>query len=490
MMKIEDCIWAVDEFGLPVPPKILLSDKMMESIEMDAIKQLVNVGGLQGCVGALGMPDIHVGDGLPIGGVAAFRMDTGVITPAAVGFDINCGVRLLRTDMLVKDIPDVNAVISKLYETIHSGIGPGFALCLGDKHNRKPLDEVFLEGPSALVRKGFGTAADVSVCEEGGCMKNASVSTLSERVYERGRSQVGTLGGGNHFIEIQRVENIYDPEVAKKFGLFEGQAVIMIHSGSRGAGHQICDDHIKLCREAMQKYGIVIRNPSHLTKDLTPVPINSPEGQAYLGAMGAGANFAWANRHVMGHFIREVMEKMLGTKVTTVYDVTHNIAKREQHRVDGELLDLLVTRKGATRAFPAGHPEIPGVYQNTGHPVLIPGSMGTSSYVLVGTQKAMDLTFGSVNHGAGRLMSRNATKKTLIGKTSTPEAAGTPELAGKALEAELAARGVICKSTSMEAVLDEAPAAYKDIDNVIDVVARTGIARKVARNVPVAVMKG
>lgn len=471
MRQIADCIWEVDEFGLPITPKIFLSDKLMEIIEADAIKQLVNVAGLQGCAGAMAMPDVHVGDALPIGGVVGFDMESGVVTPAAVGFDINCGVRLLRTDLLAKDIPDVDAVISKLYKTVPSGIGPGDKL----SYENKALDEIFLEGPAALVRRGLGTAADVAVCEEGGRMKTASVKALSPKVYERGRSQIGTLGGGNHFLEIQVVKDIYDSAIAEKFGLFEGQAVVMIHSGSRGAGHQICGEHIELCKEGMRKHNVAIRNPSHLTKDLTPVPINSAEGQAYLGAMGAGANFGWANRHVMGHFVREVLADMLGAKVTTVYDVAHNIAKQETHSVSGEKRDLLVARKGATRAFPAGHRDVPGLYESTGHPVLIPGSMGTSSYVLVGTPRAMELSFGSVNHGAGRLMSRSKAKKTIT---------------AEALDAELSSKGIICKATSIESVIDEAPGAYKNVDDVIDVVDRVGLAHKVARMVPLAVMKG
>jgi tRNA-splicing ligase RtcB len=455
---------------------------LMDQIVRDlSIEQAMNVAFLPGIVGrSLAMPDIHQGYGFPIGGVAATAVDRkGVVSPGGVGFDINCGVRLLASSLSRADVtPLLREFVNQLFRDVPSGTGA---------HGHMPvsfpeLDEVLEQGAPWMVEHAKGEAADVEFCEESGCMDGADAARVSDRAKQRGRTQLGTLGSGNHFLEVQYVERIFEPEIAACFGLRESQVVVLIHCGSRGLGHQICTDYLKTMDAAMRKYGISLPD-----RQLACVPMDSAEGRDYLAAMAAAANFAWANRQGITHEARGSFRKILGddAELRVVYDVAHNIAKRERHRVppsgsvsapdDAAERQVLVHRKGATRSFPGGSPFIPNAYRDAGQPVLIPGSMGTASYVLVGTQRAMDETFGTVCHGAGRAMSRTAAKK---GRDARVEIQ------------KLADQGIILRSETRDGVLEEIPEAYKDIDAVVDVVHNAGLARMVARLKPIGVIKG
>ena len=401
-------------------------------------------------------------------GVAAFREDKGIISPGGVGFDINCGVRLLRSDLVAKTVqPLISTLVDSLFEAVPSGVGATSRLHVSDQE----LTEAFIDGAKWAVGQGYGVEADLAHCEENGSMKGADPSQVSIKARKRGRPQFGTLGSGNHFLEIQKVEEIYDEAVAKKFGLFKGQITVMIHCGSRGAGHQICTDHLEVLSRAVHKYKIDIPD-----KQLACAPLGTHEADNYFGAMVCAANYAWANRQIIAHWTREVFEKYFSeSKLELVYDVAHNVAKIEEHVVDGLRERLCVHRKGATRAFGPSRSEVTDVYRDVGQPVLIPGSMGTASYVLCGTDRALDVTFGSACHGAGRIMSRSQAKRTF---------------AGQDIKAALSSQGIKVKATHPAMLAEEAPQVYKPSNEVVDVVHNLGIATKVARLLPLGVSKG
>jgi tRNA-splicing ligase RtcB len=457
--------------GMRTDVVVYASEALSDQIRKDqSLEQAVNVSMLPGIVGpSLAMPDIHQGYGFPIGGVAAMDWASGVVSPGGVGFDINCGVRLVRTSLTVADVrPRLRELIDQVFRDVPCGTGGEGPL----KVNKPQLDQVLRDGAGWMVANGYGEPRDAEFTEECGRLEEADPDAVSERAKERGRPQLGTLGSGNHFLEVQNVERVLDEEAAAAMGLTEGQAVVLIHCGSRGLGHQVCTDFLAQMGPAMKRYQITLPD-----RQLACVPIQSPEGQAYLGAMRAAANFAWANRQAILHFLRGSFAKVFGAeaRLALVYDVCHNIAKRERHRVKGETRDVLVHRKGATRAFPPGHRELPEAYRNVGQPVLIPGSMGTASWVLAGAEGAMEETFGSVCHGAGRLMSRTAARK---GRDV------------RVIRKQLEERGILVRSESPDGILEEAPEAYKDVDEVIEVVHCAGLARKVARLVPMGVIKG
>jgi tRNA-splicing ligase RtcB len=474
LQKLDENRWLAAKStrpGMLTDALIYADDKLLEPILSDlSIEQAMNVACLPGIVGrSLAMPDIHQGYGFPIGGVAATDWNSGVVSPGGVGFDINCGVRLLATNLTREQVePKLRELVNQIFRDVPSGTGSkGHVEC-----SHKELQEVLDRGAQWAVEQGYGEPDDIVFCEENGRMESADPSQVSHRARERGLKQLGTLGSGNHFLEIEYVERIFEPEAAKRFGLEIGQAVVLVHCGSRGLGHQVCTDFLKTMGAAMRRYEITLPD-----RQLACVPIRSPEGQAYLGAMAAAANYAWANRQVITHFTRKSFAKVFGDEVRLrlVYDVAHNMAKRERHPMNGDVRDLLVHRKGATRSFAAGSPSVPEAYRDIGQPVLIPGSMGTASYVLVGTERAMKESFGTVCHGAGRLMSRTAAKR---GRDARVES--------KRLED----RGILVRAETRDGILEEIPEAYKDIDAVIDVVHNAGLARRVARLRPMGVVKG
>ena len=478
LVRLSEFVWEVPRSyrsDMNVPARIYSSEKMLEMAFRDkTMEQLINTAAMPGVVKrVLVMPDAHQGYGPPIGGVVPTRYPHGVISPGAVGYDINCGVRLMRTELVAKEVrEEVDALITALFRNIPSGVGKGGGV---RKVSTREMDDVLHKGAAWAVKAGYGRPEDLERLEEGGAMDGADPSAVSPRAKQRGGPQLGTLGSGNHFIELQEVEVIYDPEVAHAYGLFEGQLALSIHSGSRGLGHQVCDDYVKSLQAAVQKYRIQLPD-----RQLVCAPLDSPEGRRYFGAMVSAANYAWANRQCMAHLARRSFQEILAGKVRnfdldTVYDVAHNIAKIEEHVVDGNRLKLCVHRKGATRAFGPGHPDVTPVYRQVGQPVLVPGDMGTASYVLVGTSDALEESFGTCCHGAGRTMSRRAAKRKIHGAT---------------LRQELEGRGIRVRAGSMAGLAEEAPDAYKDIDAVIEVVDGAGLARKVARLRPLAVMKG
>lgn len=474
----------LDEFRYEIPQSyrtgmrtsaIIYSDAaMLESIRQDnAPEQAANVAHLPGIVGkSLAMPDIHWGYGFPIGGVAAFGEESGVISPGGVGFDINCGVRLLRTTLSMKESAQrIRELVDRIYANVPSGVGEKGKVRL----NTAQTDAVLERGAQWAVEQGYGLPADLEAAEEGGALAQADASTVSQKAKGRGQGQVGTLGGGNHFLELQRVERVLHPEAAAAFGLEEEQLVVMIHTGSRGCGHQVATDYIAEMEAAMRKYGITLPD-----RQLACAPVRSPEGQRYLSAMAAGANFAWANRQLITHWVREAFASVLHRPweefgLEVVYDVAHNICKVEEHDVNGRRQKLFIHRKGATRAFPKDHPQVPAKYRAVGQPVIIPGDMGTASYVLVGSEGAMRETFGSTCHGAGRMMSR---------------AAATRKFQAGAVVEKLRGQGIYLKAASREGIVEEAPGAYKNIDDVVRICEGAGLSRIVARLVPVGVMKG
>jgi tRNA-splicing ligase RtcB len=435
---------------------------------------VADVAGLPGIVGkSLAMPDCHYGYGFPIGGVAAFTADEGVISPGGVGYDINCGVRLLRSDL---QLSDVQGKLEKLAAAIHHLIPTGAGEKGAVRLSPPEVEEVLSKGPAWAVKRGYGVPEDVEHTEDRGCLPGADPYALSERAYKRGAPQLGTLGGGNHFLEIQTVDAIYDEVTARAFGLTEvGQVCLMIHCGSRGLGHQVCEDALDEMLPAARKYHIELPD-----KQLACAPVNSPEGQKYLSAMAAAANYAWANRQVIMHFTREAFEQVLGRGwqqlgLGLVWDVAHNVAKIEEHIVGGVSKRLCVHRKGATRSFPAGRPELPATYRQTGQPVLVPGDMGSASYLLAGTEQALRETFGSTCHGAGRTLSRAAA----IRKHPSQE-----------VRRQLEAQGLVIRATGKDTLAEEAPDAYKDVDRVVETCHQAGLSRKVARLRPLAVIKG
>jgi tRNA-splicing ligase RtcB len=470
--KIDDNIYEVpigSRPGMRVPGRIFVSEALRAMVEPGTIDQVANVATLPGIVKySMAMPDAHLGYGFPIGGVAAFREDGGIISPGGVGFDINCGVRLLRTDLDSKLVqPLISTLIDALFEAIPSGLGATGRLKASDQQ----LTEAFTSGSKWAVEQGYGVEADVTHCEESGQMEGADPAQVSAKARKRGRPQLGTLGSGNHFLEIQRVEEIFDEEKAKQFGLFKGQITIMIHCGSRGAGHQICTDHLEVLNQAVKKYNIEIPD-----KQLACAPLGSPEAERYFGGMVCAANYAWANRHIIAHWTREVFERYFPeASLDLVYDVAHNVAKIEEHDVDGKRMRLYVHRKGATRAFGPSRREVPATYRSVGQPVLIPGSMGTASYVLCGNDNALNVSFGSACHGAGRVMSRSRATRLFNGKD---------------VKAALNLQGIVVKATSPAMLAEEAPQVYKPSGDVVDVVHNLKIATKVAKLVPIGVSKG
>lgn len=449
---------------------IYASDELIGAIQNDeTIQQVANVATLPGMVGySLAMPDAHQGYGFAIGGVAAADLEHGVVSAGGVGFDINCGIRLLTTDFSVEEVqPFLDRLLQELFRAIPCGTGKEGRLSI--TYNQ--LDEVLVKGAQWAVDNGYGTQDDLEHIEEQGRMEFAQASEVSKRAKERGLPQLGTLGSGNHFVEVQYVTDIYNEPVADIFGLRRNTVCVMIHSGSRGLGHQVCTDFLETMNASMSKYNIRV-----VDRQLACVPIQSKEGRSYIAAMAASANFAFANRQIMTHWIREVFRDVLGRgTIRVLYDVAHNIAKVETHTIQGSTKKVLVHRKGATRAFPANTPGVPKDYLSVGQPVLVPGSMGTASYVLVGTEKALQETFGSTCHGAGRAMSRHAAKK--------------HESAEK-LIADLKAKGILVRGASKSGLVEEKPEAYKDVDQVVEVMHNSGIAVKVARLVPIGVIKG
>ena len=457
--------------GMKIEGLIYASTELIKAIEHDlTLTQVANVATLTGLVGrSLAMPDAHQGYGFAIGGVAAADMEKGIVSAGGVGFDINCGVRLLRSDLRLDDVkPKIDSVLNQMFRDIPCGTGKkGVVGAL----SYEELDKVLEQGAQWAVEKGYGSQYDLLHIEETGRIPNADPAKVSRRAKERGKDQLGTLGSGNHFAEVQYVAEVFDPETAQAFGLFAQQIVVLIHTGSRGLGHQVCTDYLEVMQGAMKKYGIQI-----VDRQLACVPIQSPEGQSYLKAMASAANFAFANRQMITHWTREAFASVLGNgDLQVVYDVCHNIAKEETHRVSGSSQKLLVHRKGATRAFPKHRPEIPADYMEVGQPVLIPGSMGTCSYVLVGTERAMEETFGSSCHGAGRAKSRHAAKK---------------EITAEQLLEDLKHKGIHVRGASKSGLTEESPDAYKDVSLVVEVVHNAGIAKKVAKLVPIGVIKG
>jgi len=475
MKKIGDCKWLIEKEGkMRVPGIVYASDKIFQAMQTDnSINQVRNVAHLPGIQKySLAMPDIHWGYGFPIGGVAAMDTENGVISPGGVGFDINCGVRVIRTNLKSSDLNGRKELLTnKMYSTIPCGVGSKSDIDV----SFSTLKNVLKEGSSWAVKNGFGWDRDLEYTEENGQLKGVDPEIISNRALERGKQQLGTLGSGNHFIEIQKVSEIFDEKAANILGLDLDLVTVMIHTGSRGFGHQVCSDWVKNLRSVKKKFDIDIPD-----EQLIYAPFGSKEGQDYLSCMRAAANFAWANRQIILSRLRENFSDVFGESAESlgmnlVYDVAHNIAKVEEHIVDGKAKKLCVHRKGATRAFPPKHPDIPKKYAEFGQPVLIPGDMGTASYILLGTQKAMEETFGSTCHGAGRLLSR----KKAINVTG-----------GRNITNELKGKGIYVRSKSIKTLREEAPDAYKDIDEVVEVVSATGISKKVVRMVPLAVIKG
>jgi tRNA-splicing ligase RtcB len=458
-----------------VPGLIVASRGMIDALREEEVpRQVANVATLPGIVGAsLAMPDIHWGYGFPVGGVAAFDAHDGVVSPGGIGFDINCGIRLVRSSIPAESARARMAELADaLFSAIPAGVGGEGRIRLEERNER----EVCEKGARWAVENGYGWAGDLETTEEGGALAGADFGELSERARQRGKRQLGTLGSGNHFVEVDRVEEVFDGEAAAAFGLYAGQLVFMIHSGSRGLGYQVADDHLAACGKAAARYGIALPD-----RQLACAPLASPEGKAYLASMAAAANYAWANRQVLTHLAREAFERVFrqgahALDLNLVYDTAHNIAKMEEHTLDGRKKRLCVHRKGATRAFPAGHEAVPARYRAVGQPVIIPGDMGRSSWVLAGSPRAMDVSWGTSAHGAGRLMSRTAAMKAARGRKIERELLDGP--------------GVILRARERGTVAEEMPEAYKDVDEVVEVVHNAGLARKVARLKPMGVVKG
>jgi tRNA-splicing ligase RtcB len=471
LRKITDFIWEIPQQGeMKVPALIYASDKLLESVKRDlTLQQARNVACLPGIQKrSYVMPDAHQGYGFPIGGVAAFDMEAGIISPGGVGYDINCGVRVLRTDFTENDISAKRKeLLAEIFKEVPAGVGKGGIT----KLSRSVLKDILTKGAEWAVGQGYGTKDDLLMTEEYGRMKDADPDYVSERAMERGIPQLGTLGAGNHFLEMQKVSQIYDKDIAQVFGIqAEGQVLVMIHCGSRGLGHQVASDYIESMENRFGIKGLPDR-------ELINAPVRSPLGEQYYKSMCAAVNYAFANRQMIAHWVRDVFGRVMGSSkgMRQVYDVCHNVAKIEKHVVDGKTRELCIHRKGATRSFGPGRPEVPEIYRSTGQPVIIPGSMGTASYLLVGTKEAEDLSFSSTAHGAGRVMSRHEALR---------------RFRGEQIRDELQKRGIELKSTSWKGVAEEASGAYKDVDEVVRVSHEVGIGRLVARVVPVGVMKG
>ena len=478
LIKIDDYHWQIPpsyKSGMRVPGLIYASEEMLKSIQDEQTpEQVANVAFLPGIINfSFAMPDIHWGYGFPIGGVAAMDVKNGVISPGGVGYDINCGVRLLRSNLSEAEVrTKINQLVNELFNNIPSGLGSEGKI----KISHKEMERLMVKGASWAVEHGFGSEDDLDVTEEGGRVEGADPSKISDRAIKRGMPQAGTLGSGNHFVEVQVVKEIFEPYIAGIMGINEvGQVLILIHTGSRGFGHQVCTDHLRVMEGAVSTYGIKLPD-----RQLACAPIESREGKDYLAAMACAANYAWVNRQCIAHWVRESFSRVFGKSaeelgIRQIYDVAHNIAKIEVHKVDGRSVKVCVHRKGATRAFPAGHKDVSQRYQEIGQPVLIPGDMGRCSFVAVGTEKAMEETFGSTCHGAGRVLSRGAAKRALKGRD---------------VVRELQERGITVKAHSIPSLAEEASQAYKDVTEVIDVVHEAGICKKVAMAVPIGVIKG
>jgi tRNA-splicing ligase RtcB len=469
--RVDAFRWRLPRVGPMRTDGVVYADEaLFGAIRNDpALVQVCNVATLPGIVGSsLAMPDIHWGYGFPIGGVAAFDAEEGVISPGGVGFDISCGVRLLSTGLVASELEDaLPRLVDELFSRVPSGVGRGSKLRLG----KREMKGVMTRGAEWAVEAGFGTSPDLELLEERGCMPGADPDCVSDRAIQRGSKQLGTLGSGNHFLELERVDEIYYDKAASAMGLERGHLVVSIHTGSRGFGYQVCEDHLRTLIRASDRYGIDLPD-----RQLCCAPVGSPEGRAYVGAMSCGVNFALANRQVITHRVREAFEAVCGaSRVHVVYDVCHNVAKLETHEIDGQPRKLWVHRKGATRSFPPGHPELPPRYREIGQPVLVPGDMGRSSFVLCGSDAALRESFASSCHGAGRVMSRKQARKAARGRE---------------LFEEMASRGVLVRSEARGTVAEEMPEAYKDVASVVDCVEGAGLARKVARLVPIAVVKG
>jgi len=470
LKRVGEVLWELDRTyraDMRVPVRLVADESLLDQVRRDrSLEQLVNVATLPGITRwAMGMPDMHEGYGFPVGGVAATRWPEGVISPGGIGFDINCGVRLLATDMRRADVGSLERLVHELSRSIPTGYGRHGRIMLSDVE----IDRVLTEGCAYVVReRGLGREEDLEHIESTGSLTDASAACVSERAKQRGRDQLGTLGGGNHFLEVQVVDAVYDPAAALAMGLREGDLTVLLHTGSRGLGHQVCTDHVRVMDAAHRRYGIELPD-----RQLACAPLGSKEGRDYFGAMCAAANFAWANRQVLTQTVRDAFVRILGpsTRLRVIYDVAHNIAKIET--LAGER--VCVHRKGATRAFGPSSTDLPAACRGIGQPVFIPGSMGTASFVMVGRDASSDVSFGSACHGAGRALSRTAAKH---------------RVAGSALRRELEAAGIVVRCASNEELAEEAPLAYKDVERVVDVVARAGIAGKVARLRPLGVLKG
>ncbi len=479
-MKIEQVgpyLWRIPpdaKPGMRVPGLVLADAALMEQIRRDAsLEQVANAACLPGIVKAsLAMPDIHQGYGLPVGGVVATDAERGVVSPGGVGYDINCGVRLLRTNLTAGEVKQrLPQLVDGLYQAIPAGVGSSGRVKLSLAEARQLVER----GARWAAERGYGEPDDLGRIESNGCLAGADPEAVSRQAYERGKGQLGTLGSGNHFVEIQLVDEVFDERAAAVLGLFPDQVTVMIHTGSRGLGHQVCTDYLRRLEGALRKFGIWLPD-----RQLACAPLDSAEAKEYLGAMRAAANFAFANRQCLSHCVREVFARVFALPparlgMGLVYDVAHNIAKAEEHEVDGQRRQLIVHRKGATRAFPPGHPELVEAYRAIGQPVLIPGDMGRYSFVLVGTAASMRETFGSTCHGAGRLMSRTAAVKAARGRQ---------------ISRELEAKGILARATGRNALEEEMPEAYKDVKDVVEVVEKFGISKKVARLRPIGVIKG
>ncbi len=472
--KINDYLWEIPKSfraDMRVPARVYASEKMLEDIFRDrSLGQLVNLCCLPGIQKyALAMPDCHEGYASPIGGVAAIRISDGVISPGVCGYDINCGMKLLKSEYSEEEVkPHLEKLATEIQKEVPSGLGKGRQI----KLDISAIDQILEGGAQRLVQQGYGESKDVENCEAGGKLDWADASVVSNYAKNRGRDQVGTLGSGNHFLEVQKVAEVFDEKIAEAFGLFKDQIVIMIHTGSRGLGHQVCTDYLKTMIPAMQRYGM--RLPD---REFACVPFNSSEGKRYFSAMASAANYAWANRQMIAHFVRKAWRNVLGEKASplaALYDVAHNIIKKEKYVINGKESEVVVHRKGATRAFPPGHSEIPENYREVGQPVLIPGSMGTASYVLVGTKEGEEAFF-STCHGAGRAMSRHAAMRAVRGEE---------------VVRRLKEKGILVKCRSMRGIAEEAPQAYKNIEDVVEVVHNAGLSKKVVKLVPLAVIKG
>jgi tRNA-splicing ligase RtcB len=477
LIQISETEWEIPTYirsDMRVPVKLFATRELLEQIINDkSLEQAVNAATLPGLVGhVIVMPDMHQGYGFPIGGVAATEYPHGVISPGAIGYDINCGVRLLASSIDFKSArEDMDQLATLLNKYCPSGVGKEGAL----KLNAKEMDQVLRDGARWALKNGYATEADLARTEESGSLDGADPDKVSERAKTRGREQIGSVGAGNHFIEVDMVDQIFNEEAANAMGVYQGCLVLQIHCGSRGLGHQVCTDYVQSFQNAVVKYGIDLPD-----RELVCAPMDSPEGKAYMAAMRAAANFAFANRQLLAHSARRAFEETFATKTRQwhlhqVYDIAHNMGKLETHEINGKQVKVCVHRKGATRAFGPGSPGLPPEYQKIGQPVIIPGSMGTASWVLVGTEDSMTRSFGSSCHGAGRVMSRSKAKK---------------EVQGDSLRRELEARGIKVRAGSLPGLAEEAPSAYKDVDMVVETVSDAGIAKKVARLKPVAVIKG